>query len=121
MFTYGDGRFFNNLRVEGSTSIRRFSVMQKQDDRAPKKVMGPTGDEVTLETLPAPGAGVRWVPRRKAELVAAVNGGLLTLEEACERYVLTEEEFRSWEGYLSRHGMKGLSTTKLARYREKQG
>ncbi|NTB71722.1 DUF1153 domain-containing protein, partial [Agrobacterium tumefaciens] len=30
-----------------------------------------------------------------AEVVAAVRGGLLSLEEACERYTLTVEEFLS--------------------------
>ena len=33
----------------------------------------------------------RWVIRRESELVAAVRGGLLSLEEACERYTLTVE------------------------------
>ncbi len=28
----------------------------------------------------------RWVPRRKAQVVAAVQGGVLTLDEACHRY-----------------------------------
>ena len=31
--------------------------------------------------------------RRKAEVVAAVSGGLLSVDEACERYSLTLEEF----------------------------
>lgn len=28
----------------------------------------------------------RWVPRRKAEVVAAMERGVLTADEACERY-----------------------------------
>src|SRR5215468_5840731 len=44
-------------------------------------------------TMPTP---KRWVIRRKAEVVAAVRDGLLTLEEACSRYMLTVEEFLSW-------------------------
>ena len=32
--------------------------------------------------------------RRKAEVVAAVRGGLLSLEEACSRYALNSDEFR---------------------------
>jgi len=36
---------------------------------------------------------MRWVIRRKAQVVAAVRGGLLSLEEACSRYMLTVEEF----------------------------
>jgi len=37
------------------------------------------------------------VIRRKAEVVAAVRGGLLSLEEACSRYTLTVDEFLSWQ------------------------
>ena len=37
----------------------------------------------------------RWVVRRKAAVVAAVQGGKITLAEACRRSQLTEEEFRA--------------------------
>jgi hypothetical protein len=53
--------------------------------------IGPSGERITLRDLPRPDT-VRWVIRRKAELVAAIRGGLLTLEEACELYLLSEEE-----------------------------
>jgi hypothetical protein len=33
------------------------------------------------------------VIRRKAQVVAAVRAGFLSLEEACSRYMLTVEEF----------------------------
>jgi hypothetical protein len=48
--------------------------------------IGPSGERITLRDLPRPDT-VRWVIRRKAELVAAIRGGLLTLEEACELLV----------------------------------
>ena len=60
--------------------------------------------------LPPPNTR-RWVIRRKAEVVSAVRGGLLTLEEALNRYGLTEEEFESWRWAFDRHGMAGLRTT----------
>ena len=53
-----------------------------------KYVIGPDGSPLTIADLPAPGTK-RWVIRRKAEVVAAVRGGLLSLEEACARYTLT--------------------------------
>ena len=53
-----------------------------------KYVIGPDGSPLTIADLPAPGTK-RWVIRRKAEVVAAVRGGLLSLEEACSRYTLT--------------------------------
>jgi hypothetical protein len=56
--------------------------------RPRKYVIGPDGSPLTIADLPAPGT-TRWVIRRKAEVVAAVRGGLLSLEEACSRYMLT--------------------------------
>jgi hypothetical protein len=55
-------------------------------------VIGPDGGALTIADLPAVNTK-RWVPRRKAEVVAAVRGGLISLEEACSRYSLTGEEF----------------------------
>ena len=56
-------------------------------------VIGPDGSPLTLADLPPPSTR-RWVIRRKAEVVAAVRGGLLSLDDACKRYTLTVEEFR---------------------------
>ena len=57
--------------------------------------------------LPSPETK-RWVPRRKAEIVAAVEEGILTLDEACKRYSLSAEEFLGWKKALERHGLAGL-------------
>ncbi|MEQ8934916.1 MAG: DUF1153 domain-containing protein [Amphiplicatus sp.] len=70
-------------------------------------VIGPDGMPLTLADLPPPNTK-RWVIRRKAEVVAAVRGGLLTLEEACERYTLTLEEFLGWQKAIDQYGMPGL-------------
>jgi hypothetical protein len=59
----------------------------------------------------------RWVIRRKAEVVAAVRGGLLSLDEACDRYKLTNDEFLSWQQSIDRHGLAGLRTTRIQQYR----
>ena len=59
----------------------------------------------------------RWVARRKAEVVAAVRGGLLSLEEACERYKLTVDEFLSWQRSIDKHGLAGLRATRIQDYR----
>ena len=79
-------------------------------------VVGPDGRRLTLDDLPAPGIK-RWVTRRKAEVVAAVRGGLLSVEDVCGRYELTKEEFSGWERLYERHGVKGLRTTRLQNYR----
>jgi len=59
----------------------------------------------------------RWVPRRKAEVVAAVHSGVLSLHDACEIYTLTVEEFLSWQNAMDRHGLAGLRATQTQNYR----
>jgi hypothetical protein len=59
----------------------------------------------------------RWVPRRKAQVVAAVRSGALSLDEACERYALTVEEFLSWQRAIDRFGLQGLRATHAQEYR----
>ena len=59
----------------------------------------------------------RWVVRRKAAVVAAVESGKITLEEACRRYQLTEEEFGTWQRAYQAHGLPGLRATRLQLYR----
>ena len=71
---------------------------------------------VTLDDLPPPDTK-RWVIRRKAEVVAAVRNGVITLEEACERYTLSVEEFLSWQRAIDRHGLRGLRATRVQHYR----
>jgi hypothetical protein len=61
-----------------------------------KSVMGPQGDPLFLCDLPS-ADHKRWTARNKLEVVAAVRGGLLSLTEACSRYRMSEEEFRTWE------------------------
>ncbi len=79
-------------------------------------VVGPTGTPLTLGDLPPADIG-RWVIRRKAEVVAAVRGGLLSEAQACDRYDLTREEFRSWQASIDQHGLAGLRTTRIQQYR----
>jgi hypothetical protein len=69
-----------------------------------------------LSELPPPNTQ-RWVIRRKAVVVAAVRSGVLTLEEACERYKLSIEEFLSWQRLIDSHGLAGLRVTRLQDYR----
>jgi len=90
--------------------------MNFSGNRPAKRVIGPNGMELTMETLPPPDTR-RWVIRRKAEVVAAIRGGLLTAEEACARYSLSEEEVESWQRLIESHGMAGLRTTRVNLYR----
>ena len=48
---------------------------------------------------------------------AAIDGGLLSLQDARERYRLSSEEIADWRRSLDRAGLPGLRVTKLKRYR----
>jgi hypothetical protein len=67
-----------------------------------KFVRGPLGAPLSLADLP-PADTQRWVIRRKAEVIAAVQGGLLTCEEACDR-----------------HGLAGLKIYRFDYFRRRQ-
>jgi hypothetical protein len=81
-----------------------------------KYVIGLGARPLTAEDLPEAEV-TRWVIRRKAEVVAAVRGGLLSLEEACSRYTLSIEEILAWQYCLDQHGPAGLRTTRTQQYR----
>ena len=91
-------------------------LAQRVNSQGERYVIGPTGAPLTLADLPPPNT-LRWVIRRKAEVVSAVRGGLLTEEEACARYQLSDEEFQGWLHSIDRHGMAGLRTTRIQHYR----
>jgi hypothetical protein len=71
---------------------------------------------LSMPELPPPNTQ-RWVARRKAAVVAAVSGGMITLEEACLRYQLSQEEFFAWQRAFEAHGLHGLLATRIQRYR----
>jgi hypothetical protein len=75
-----------------------------------------TPDRDPVEALPSP-TTKRWVIRRKAAVVDAVRTGLLSLEQACERYKLSTEEFFTWQALVEHHGIPGLRVTRLQTYR----
>jgi len=79
-------------------------------------VAGPKGSSLASHQLPPPNTK-RWVIRRKAEVVAAVKGGLISLDEACRRYTLSVEEYLSWQRAIEKHGLRGLRATRLQDYR----
>jgi hypothetical protein len=91
--------------------------MSSERTGRPNSVIGPAGKPLTIDDLPPPNTE-RWVIRRKAEVVAAVRAGLISLEEACERYRLSVEEFLSWQRLIDKHGLRGLRTTRLQQYRK---
>lgn len=83
----------------------------------PVEVMGPHGEALSMATLP-PLNTSRWVPARKAQVVYAVNGGLLSLDEALARYGISVEEFIGWRRSVEQAGLQGLRVTQSQHYRK---
>ncbi|MBY8975792.1 DUF1153 domain-containing protein [Rhodobacteraceae bacterium NNCM2] len=82
-----------------------------KNDEAPY-VIGPDGEKLTASDLPSARTR-RWVPRRKARVVAAVEGGLISQEEALKRYSLSDEEYEGWKKLFATHGLRGLCVTQI--------
>ena len=74
---------------------------------APKAVIGPLGNVLTLTDLPPPNM-LRWSRRRKGEILAAVEGGLLSPEKACAIYHLSMDELLAWRNAVAQFGLAGL-------------
>ncbi len=91
-----------------------------RDTEGVRHVIGPDGERMTRADLPSPHTE-RWIPHRKACVVAAVEGGLITREHACERYGLSAEEYESWKAALARGGLKELRVTRLREARQGEG
>jgi hypothetical protein len=83
----------------------------------PRAVTLPDGSVLTRADLP-PRSTRRWVASRKAQVVRAVEHGLLTRAEALDRYELSDEEFDSWQSAILNHGPAALKVTTLQRYRQ---
>ena len=78
-----------------------------------------SGSETGIPTFELPPPDTKhWVARRKAIVVAAVRFGVLTIQDACQRYNLSLEEFLAWQRAIDRHGVPGLRTTRLQIYRD---
>ena len=88
-------------------------------DREPSRRSSPPprGRGGLLADLPPPETR-RWVARRKAQVVAAVHAGVLSLEEACRRYTLSAVVFASWELAIDRHRPAALRVTRLQEFRQ---
>ncbi|MFL6845207.1 MAG: DUF1153 domain-containing protein [Allosphingosinicella sp.] len=60
-----------------------------------------------IPTIPPAGTR-RWVAARKAQVVEAVQSGILRLDVALRRYDLSIEEFSLWKRRFYRSGVDGL-------------
>jgi hypothetical protein len=85
--------------------------------KGPVAITLPDGTKLTRSDLP-PQNTKRWVARRKAVVVAAVDHGLLEAGEACEMYQLSSEELELWRDAVRRHGAAALRVTAIQKYRQ---
>ncbi len=83
----------------------------------PRSVTLPDGTILTRADLP-PEDTVRWVASRKARVVKAVSGGLVTIAEVLDRYHLSEEEFTLWCDAIERSGPAHLNRRDKSRLQE---
>lgn len=86
-------------------------------DKGPVYVVLPDGSKLTRSDLPPPDT-LRWVVRRKATVVAAVEHGLIDEKEACDLYNLSAEELAIWREAVNRHGTAALRVTAIQKYRQ---
>ena len=75
--------------------------------RRPNLRLAPVVRVAPMPALPPAGTR-RWVAGRKAQVVEAVMGGMLKLDEALRRYELSIEEFSAWKRRFYRSGVDGL-------------
>ena len=73
----------------------------------------PKQPPIDLERVLPPPGPVIWTAWKKAAVVIAVRSGSLRLREAYDRYMLSEEEFSSWEKAFDQDGIAGLQVKNL--------
>lgn len=86
-------------------------------EKGPVFVSLPDGTKLTRSDLPSSNTS-RWVARRKAVVVAAVDHGLIEAEEACSMYRLSPEELDLWRTAVRNHGAAALRVTAIQKYRQ---
>ena len=86
------------------------------------EILGSSTNDAWADTLgpmpKLPSPDRRWTVKRKAALIEAVRGGWLAIDEACQRYNLSVDEFLAWERDIDRNGVPGLRTTRYQIYRD---
>jgi Protein of unknown function (DUF1153) len=97
-------------------TLQACDLVEALGGAAVQPVIGPYGELLTLDMLPP--RQTRWTARRKAEVVAAVRGGALDPEFACDWYGISRDEFQSWDKALGCAGLRALKVTHLKRYRK---
>ena len=96
--------------------MEAYSAGDKPRDDRPTD--GPAETDLFSEVPELPSPVGRWTVRLKAEVVRAVRGGWVPIDEVCRLYGISADEFVAWERDLDRHGIPGLRTTRYQIYRD---
>ncbi|GHA42251.1 hypothetical protein GCM10008927_03390 [Amylibacter ulvae] len=91
--------------------------MYVKKETGPIEVSLPDGSKLNRSDLPAKDIK-RWVARLKLVIVQAVVHGLITEDEACDIYGLSDEELESWILLSEKDGSVALRATALKEYRQ---
>lgn len=62
----------------------------------------------------------RWVKSRKLALMASIDSGEITREEAMRAHGISAEELDGWYRAKEKHGPGALRVTHATRYRKKE-
>lgn len=102
--------------VTGGTLSRKRRGAGEREGDAAMSYMSPPPPGARREELP-PDDTVRWVPSRKAAVLAAITDGQISEEEACRRWRLSLEELGLWRRAMQQVGVHGLRVTRIQVYR----
>ncbi len=86
-----------------------------REDGTALHIIDSYGEQITRDMLP-PATQLRWVSRRKAQVVCAIRGGLISRQEARDLYGISDDELLSWEKLLDELGPAGLRASSKQRY-----
>ncbi|MGN6516207.1 MAG: DUF1153 domain-containing protein [Rhizomicrobium sp.] len=82
-------------------------------------VIGPDGSPMTVFDLPS-AKTQRWSLKLKADVIAAVKGGLISVEEATARYQLNQEKLIAWKNEVEEADLLQLRATRVRKQRTKR-
>lgn len=85
--------------------------------QGPIEVILPDGTKLNRSDLPAK-TTTRWVASRKLVVVQAVIHDLISFDDACETYELSEEELQSWINNTKEYGPSSLKITTIRKLRQ---
>ena len=108
---------FLDNHVAHTNTRSQIGGMEMNGDSPGRTLIDPFGKPLTIDRLP-PAITVRWVVRRKVQVVCAIREGLISQRDACDRYGIFDAELLSWEKLLDDYLLRALLETSIQRYQQ---